>query len=74
MWMLLWIALVMAVSPAPVRAQSVTLVSQLDPAAGDDPYGDVWGEGDYAYVGSFIGSGVAIIDISDPTLPFLETT
>ncbi len=52
----------------------MTLVSQLDPFPGNDRYGDVWGEGSYAYVGSFGGAGVAIIDISDPSLPFLETT
>ena len=58
----------------PAGAQTVTFVSQLDPVAGSNPYGDVWGEGDYAYVGSFMGAGVSIIDISNPTAPFLETT
>jgi choice-of-anchor B domain-containing protein len=74
MWQFLWIALAVALSSIPARAQTVTLVSQLDPLPGDDRYGDVWGEGNYAYIGSFVGSGVAIIDISDPNAPFLETT
>jgi choice-of-anchor B domain-containing protein len=34
----------------------------------------VWGEGDFAYLGSFAGSGVAIIDLSDPENPFLAAT
>ena len=74
MWIPLWIALAVALVPVPARAQNVTLVSQLDPLPGNNRYGDVWGEGNYAYVGSFNGSGVAIIDISDPNAPFLETT
>ena len=74
MWTFLWIALAVALTSDPARAQTVTLVSQLDPFSGNNRYGDVWGEGDYAYVGSFVGSGVAIIDISDPNAPFLETT
>ena len=74
MWIPLWIALLVALVPVPARAQNVTLVSQLDPLPGNNRYGDVWGEGNYAYVGSFSGSGVAIIDISDPNAPFLETT
>ena len=74
MWILPCIALAVALSPVPAGAQTVTLVSQFDPLAGNDRYGDVWGEGNYAYVGSFFGLGVAIIDISDPAAPFLATT
>ena len=47
------------------------LVKQLDPASGNNRYGDVWGEGDFAYLGSFSGSGVFIIDISTPSSAFL---
>ncbi len=47
------------------------LVSQLDPFTGNNRYGDVWGAGNYAYIGSFSGSGVGIIDISNPSAPFL---
>ncbi|MFW6125016.1 MAG: LVIVD repeat-containing protein, partial [Pirellulales bacterium] len=45
-------------------ADPITLIEQLDPFAGDDRYGDVWGQGNYAYIGSFQGSGVGIFDIS----------
>lgn len=52
-------------------ALEFNLIGQLDPFGGNDRYGDVWGAGDYAYIGSFSGSGVGIIDISDPSTPFL---
>lgn len=32
-------------------------------------YADIWGDGDYAYIGHFGHHGVHIIDISDPTAP-----
>ena len=32
-------------------------------------YGDVWGDGDYAYVAHYLHRGVHIVDISDPTQP-----
>lgn len=65
----------LSVSGAPTaHAQNINLVGQLDPFVGNDRYGDVWGEGTYAYVGSFSGTGVAIIDISDPANPFLAAT
>ena len=32
-------------------------------------YGDVWGDGDIAYLGGFGSSKVGIVDISDPTNP-----
>ncbi len=49
----------------------ITLVRQLDPFAGNNRYADVWGDGDFAYVGSFNGSGAAIFDVSDPANAFL---
>ena len=55
-------------------AVSFNLVKQLDPFSGDNRYGDVWGEGNYAYIGSFAGSGVGIIDISTPGSAFLAAT
>ncbi len=56
----------------PARAQgALRLVGQLDPFTGENRYGDVWGEGNYAYLGSFNGNGVMIIDISDPANPRL---
>ncbi len=51
-----------------IEAAPLTLVKQLDPH--DGSYTDVWGEGDFAYVGSR-GDGVAIFDISDPADAFL---
>lgn len=53
------------------HAGELQLVEQFDPFAGNDRYGDVWGEGNFAYLGSFQGSGVAIIDISTPGSAFL---
>lgn len=50
---------------------NITLVGQLDPVGGADQYGDIWAEGDYAYLGSFAARGVRIIDISTPTSPLL---
>ncbi len=55
----------------PADAGEIQLVGRLDPFSGDNRYGDVWGEGNFAYIGSFQGSGVGIIDISDPTAPSL---
>ncbi len=49
----------------------LTLVGQFDPFSGNNRYADVWGEGDYAYIGSFGGLGVGIIDISIPGAPSL---
>ena len=37
-------------------------------------YGDVWGDGNFAYIGHFGSSAVDIIDISDPDNPVLEIT
>ena len=50
---------------------SFNLVGQLDPFVGNNRYADVWGEGNYAYIGSFQGIGVGIIDISIPSSPSL---
>jgi len=55
-------------------AGTIEFVGQLDPVAGVDIYADVWGEGDYAYVGVFNGVGVFIIDVSDPANPSLVST
>ena len=49
----------------------ITLVSQFSPSTGNNRYADIWGEGDYAYIGSNLGSGVGIIDISTPSAPLL---
>lgn len=54
-----------------VAYATVVLVSQFDPLTGDNRYADVWGEGNYAYLGSYQGTGVAIIDIATPAAPVL---
>ncbi len=53
---------------APAQA-TLKLIGQLDPFTGENRYGDVWGEGNYAYLASFGGTGVMIIDITDPANP-----
>ena len=56
----------------PASAQTtLKLLGQLHPFDGSNRYADVWGEGNYAYLGSYNGSGVMIIDISDPSAPKL---
>lgn len=53
---------------------NVTLQGSNDPLTGTGRYSDVWGEGDYAYLGSYLTTGVRIFDISDPTNPTLVST
>ncbi len=56
----------------PAFAQSnLTLLGQLNPFPGNNRYGDVWGEGNYAYIGSYNGTGIMIIDISNPASPIM---
>lgn len=56
----------------PAQAQSIIkLLGQLDPFDGENRYADVWGEGNYAYLGSFSGTGIMIVDISNPAAPRL---
>lgn len=53
-----------------VRAQGVIkLLGQLKPFDVDNRYADLWAEGNYAYLGSYNGTGVMIIDISNPSAP-----
>ena len=66
--------LLSVVAPATgLRADTIPQVAQFDPFEGGGRYGDVWGEGNVALLGSFQGSGVAIIDISNPASPFLAS-
>ncbi len=53
------------------QAGIISEVGHLDPVPGADKYADVWGEGDYAYVGGWNNPTVLIIDISDPANPTL---
>jgi len=66
-------AFALATGPAVARAE-IALRGELDPYPGDDVYADVWGEGDYAYIGTHKGTGLGIVDISDPSAPTLVTT
>jgi uncharacterized protein (TIGR03437 family) len=52
-------------------AQNISLRGQISPFPGPLRYADVWGEGNFAYLASFNGTGVMIIDISDPGAPVL---
>src|SRR4029434_37999 len=54
-----------------LQAANITLVGKLDPFSGNNRYGDVWGEGNLAFIGSFDGSGGGIIDLSSPASPKL---
>jgi choice-of-anchor B domain-containing protein len=53
------------------QAGDITLVGQIDPIKGVDKYSDIWGEGDYAYLGAYSGRKVSILDVSDPANPSL---
>jgi uncharacterized protein (TIGR03437 family) len=64
-----WLALALGSS---ARADlNARLLAQLNPFPGNNRYADVWGEGNYAYLGSFGGTGVMIIDISNLSAPAL---
>ncbi|HQR32633.1 MAG TPA: hypothetical protein PLK30_07850 [Blastocatellia bacterium] len=66
------VALVAFLFATPANAQAtIKLLGHLDPFDGDNRYADVWGEGNYAYLGSFSGNGLMIIDISNPAAPKL---
>lgn len=71
-----WAAFLLSTS-AHAQAQ-LKLLGQLDPLPGENRYADVWGEGHYAYLGSFFsndpnegGGGLMIIDIANPAAPQL---
>lgn len=53
-----------------IHAQgTIKLLGQLKPFNVDNRYADLWAEGNYAYMGSYNGTGVMIIDISNPSAP-----
>ena len=45
----------------------VTLIGEWDGFGGS--YADIWGDGDFAYIGHFGGSAVNIVNITDPANP-----
>lgn len=62
--------LVFLLFPVIASAQvKLRLLGHLDPFDGDNRYADVWGEGNYAYLASFNGNGIMIIDVSSPATP-----
>jgi uncharacterized protein (TIGR03437 family) len=63
--------LVFALSLSARADLNARLLAQLNPFPGNNRYADVWGEGRYAWLGSFSGSGVMIIDISNLNAPAL---
>jgi len=69
---IIFATLLLILCAARVEAQ-FSLVARVDPFAGNNVYADVWGAGNYAYVGSYAGTGVGIFDISSPASAFLAT-
>ena len=65
------VLLTLVLSPIVHADHNVRLRGHIDPFPGDFRYGDVWGEGHFAYLASYSGYGIMIIDISDPALPVL---
>lgn len=66
------IALLWSLCASTARAQvQLKLLGRLDPFNVENRYADVWGEGNYAYLASYNGNGVMIIDISDASNPRL---
>jgi choice-of-anchor B domain-containing protein len=49
----------------------VKLRANANPFPAHHRYANVWGDGHYAYVGSYIAAGVLIFDISNPDSPVL---
>jgi uncharacterized protein (TIGR03437 family) len=72
LWCGAFLALVILALTGSARADlNSHLLGQSSPFPGEARYADVWGEGNFAYVGSGSGSGVMIFDISDTRAPFL---
>ncbi len=71
-----WIAALVGLGATVCQAE-ISLVGQINPFPNQEFYADVWGAGDFAYVGSWGPSGargVLIYDISDPANPVLAAT
>jgi len=66
------VLLAMVLSPSARADRNVRLRGHINPFPGIPfRYGDVWGEGHFAYLASYQGYGIMIIDISDPAVPVL---
>lgn len=68
---LLLLALVFVASNLFAQGIHVTLRSNPDPYPAYQSYAGVWGDGNYAYVGSERRNGVLIYDITNPDAPVL---
>jgi len=62
------LSVVIVVATAAISMAQISVVGQLQPSLTAN-YGDIWGDGDYAYLGTLGNEGVFIIDIADPTAP-----
>jgi len=58
---------------APAQGIHTTLRAQANPYGFYQSYASVWGDGNYAYVGSERRNGVLIFDISNPNAPVLAS-
>ena len=63
------LTLILLLTPASAQ---ISLVGHLEPSTTTN-YGDVWGDGDYAFLGTRGDEGVFIIDISIPTAPVVAS-
>ena len=56
---------------ASAQGINVTLRANANPFPAHDRYANVWGDGNFAYVGSYFSNGVCIFDITNPDAPKL---
>ncbi len=68
----LLLLLALFTGPTVFAQLNAKLLGQLNPYPGiHNRYGDIWGDGQYAYLCSYQGGNVMIVDISDPRAPKL---
>jgi hypothetical protein len=56
---------------AAAQGINVKLRANANPFPAHDRYANVWGDGHFAYVGSYFSNGVLIFDITNPDAPIL---
>jgi len=56
---------------ASAQGINIRLRANADPHPGHHRYANVWGDGNFAYVGSYDANGVLIFDITNPDAPVL---